>query len=154
MDGLCYPDNICDQDYDTWEREYLHRENTINYLDLQDQSEYILFCSYFQLNQLIDVQPTQGSKYLRSITEPFSDEMRLDAERVKNWLNLLQLQLHGMESEDKLHASGHASGKEIRETLERINPKQIIPVHTEKPEYLEKHFRNIRKPVTGKTIKI
>ena len=120
--GLNYPENISNQDYATWQREYLHRDNTINYIDLQDQNEYILVCSYFQLNQLIDVKPVHGSKYLRSITEPFSDEMRLDAERVRNWLDLLKLELHGMGSEDKLHASGHASGREVKETLEQINP--------------------------------
>ena len=150
--GLCYPSNIVDQDYSTWEREYLHRDNTVNYLDLQDQNEYILVCSYFQLNQLIDIKPVPGSKYLRSITEPFSDEMRLDAERVHNWLDLLKLELHGMGSEDKLHASGHASGREVRETLMQINPKMIIPVHTEKPDHLKQHFENITLPKYGSTI--
>ena len=150
--GLCYPSNICDQDYSTWEREYLHRDNTVNYLDLQDQNRYILVCSYFQLNQLIDIKPVSGSKYLRSITEPFSDEMRLDAERVHNWLNLLKLELHGMGSEDKLHASGHASGREVKETLEQINPKMIIPIHTEKPDHLKQYFDNITQPIYGSTI--
>jgi ribonuclease J len=119
---------------------------------LQDQNEYIFVCSYWQLNQLIDVKPVPGSKYLRSITEPFSDEMRLDAERVRNWLNLLKLDLHGMGSEDKLHASGHASGREVKETLEKINPKMIIPVHTEKPDHLKQFFGNINPPEYGKPI--
>jgi len=154
VDGLCYPDNICDQDYSTWEREYLHRDNTVNYLDLQDQNEYILVCSYFQLNQLIDIQPVSGSKYLRSITEPFSDEMKLDAERVKNWLDLLKLELHGMDSEDKLHASGHASGREVKETLETIKPKKIIPIHTENPDHFKQFFGNVEKPLIGKTIEL
>ena len=126
----------------------------MNYLDLQDQNEYILVCSYFQLNQLIDVKPTPGSKYLRSITEPFSDEMKLDAERVRNWLDLLKLELHGMDSMDKLHASGHASGKEVRETLESISPKLIIPVHTEKPDHLKQFFGNVKKPIIGETIEL
>jgi ribonuclease J len=152
IDGLCYPDNICDQDYSTWERDFLNRDNTINYLDLQNQRDYILVCSYFQLNQLLDVKPDLGSKYLRSITEPFSDEMRLDAERVKNWLNLLELDLHGMESEDKLHASGHASGKEVKETMEKINPKMIIPIHTDKPDHLKQYFDTISLPKYGSTI--
>ncbi len=57
--GINYPENISNQDYATWQREYLHRDNTINYIDLQDQNEYILVCSYFQLNQLIDVKPVR-----------------------------------------------------------------------------------------------
>lgn len=152
--GLCYPDTVCNQDYSTWEREYLNRPNTINFQDLQDEQEYIFICSYFQINQLIDVKPTSDSKYIRSITEPFSDEMKLDAERIKNWLNLLNLDLHGMESEDNLHASGHASGKEIQASLEKINQKTIIPIHTEYPDHLKHHFNNISCPKYGKTIEI
>jgi len=150
--GIDYPEKIVDQDYSTWQRDYLHRDNIINYLDLQDQNEYIMVCSYFQLNQLIDVKPVPGSKYLRSITEPFSDEMRLDAERVLNWLDLLKLDLHGMGAEDKLHASGHASGKEVKETLEKINPKMIIPIHTDEPKHLKQYFDTIKLPKYGSTI--
>jgi mRNA degradation ribonuclease J1/J2 len=78
--------------------------------------------------------------------------MRLDAERVQNWLDLLKLELHGMGSEDKLHASGHASGREIKETLEQINPKIIIPIHTKKPGHLKQHFDNIILPELGSSI--
>jgi ribonuclease J len=150
--GVDYPEKIVDQDYATWQRDYLHRDNVINYLDLQDQNEYIMVCSYFQLNQLLDVKPVPGSKYLRSITEPFSDEMRLDAERVQNWLDLLKLDLHGMGSEDKLHASGHASGTEVKETMEKINPKMIIPIHTDEPKHMKQYFDTIKLPKYGSTI--
>jgi ribonuclease J len=139
IDGVCIPQNICYQDYATWERKYLDYPNTINYLDLKNHSEYIFFCSYFQLNELVDVEPVQGSKYIRSITEPFSDEMRLDAKRVVNWLKLFGLEFHGMENKDKLHASGHASGNEIFATLDRIKPKQVFPIHTENPDMFRKH---------------
>jgi len=143
VDGLCFPGNICDQDYSTWEREYLRRDNTINHLDMAEQSEYILVCGYFQLNELVDVQPVPGSKYIRSITEPFDDEMKLDAERVKNWLDLFGLELHGMSNEDRLHASGHADGAQVVETLKKLNPKTVIPVHTENPVFLKDHLDNV-----------
>ena len=154
VDGICYPGNIRDQDYGTWEREYLHRENTVNFLDLQDQKEYLLVMSYFQLNQLIDVNPVEGSKYLRSVTEPFSDEMRLDAERVQNWLDLFKLDLYGMESEDKLHASGHASGPELKDILHKIRPKNVIPIHTEHPELFHDFSHNIMLVERGETYQI
>ena len=143
IDGVCIPENICDQDYATWERKYLDYPNTINYLDLKDQSEYMLFCSYFQLNELVDVDPVHGSKYIRSITEPFNDEMKLDAERVYNWLNLFDLDLHGMDNKDKLHASGHASGPEIFETISKIEPKKVFPIHTEKPEIFRDNCQQV-----------
>ncbi|MBT6604712.1 hypothetical protein HOB36_06460 [Candidatus Bathyarchaeota archaeon] len=80
--------------------------------------------------------------------------MRLDAERVQNWLNLLKLDLHGMESTDKLHASGHASGLEVKETMEKINPKMIIPIHTDKPDHLKQYFDTITLPKYGSTISL
>jgi len=145
IEGVCYPENIYKMDYSSWEREMLCRDNTVDHIDLQDQSEYILYCSYFQLNELIDIKPVEG-RYIRSITEPFSDEMRLDADRVKNWLDLLNLELYGMNKEDKLHASGHANGVEISDMLEKINPIMIIPIHTEKPEYLKERFSGVKLP--------
>ncbi len=154
IDGEFYPGNIRDQDYGTWEREYLHRDNTVNYLDLQNQKEYLLVISYFQLNQLIDVMPVEGSKYLRSVTEPFSDEMRLDAERVQNWLDLFKLDLYGMESEDKLHASGHASGSELKDTLQKIKPKNVIPIHTEHQELFQDFWSNVIIVERGETYQI
>ncbi|MHA1972499.1 MAG: MBL fold metallo-hydrolase RNA specificity domain-containing protein, partial [Candidatus Hodarchaeales archaeon] len=154
IDGLCFPGNICEQDYSTWEREYLGRANTINYLDMAEQSEYIFICGYFQLNELVDVQPVPGSKYIRSITEPFDDKMELDAERVRNWLDLFGLELYGMSNEDKLHASGHANGAQVIDTLRKLDAKTVIPIHTEKPDYLKSEFGNVWIPKYGTTYSI
>jgi ribonuclease J len=154
IEGVSFPANIRDQDYSTWEREYLHKDNTINHCDLTDQSEFILICGYFQLNELIDVQPNPGSKYIRSITEPFTDEMRFDAERVINWLDLLKLELYGMKGDEKLHASGHANGSQIIDMINEISPEMVIPIHTENPEFLKQHFNNITQPKYGSTISL
>ena len=149
IEGVCYQRNVADRDYKKWEQEYLHRDNTINYCDLTDQSEFILICNYFQLNELIDIKPVSGSKYIRSITEPFNDDMKKDAERVKNWLDLVGLDLYGITGDEKLHASGHANGVQIVDMINEISPKIVIPIHTEKPDYLYKYFNNITQPKLG-----
>lgn len=46
----------------------------------------------------------------------------------------------------------HASGREVKETLEKINPKMIIPIHTAKPGNLKQYFDTIRLPKYGSTI--
>ncbi|MDP2968607.1 MAG: alpha/beta hydrolase, partial [Deltaproteobacteria bacterium] len=46
--------------------------------------------------------------------QPFDEEMELDARRIDNWLNLFKLKQHGRKPDDGLHASGHASGDELR----------------------------------------
>jgi mRNA degradation ribonuclease J1/J2 len=46
----------------------------------------------------------------------------------------------------------HASGREVRETMEKINPKMIILIHTDKPEHLKQHFDNVTHQKLGVTI--
>ncbi len=54
--------------------------------------------------------------------------MDLDEERKKNWLEHFGIQLFSA------HASGHASGNEIRNMIDRIAPQHLIPIHTEHPD--------------------
>lgn len=152
--GMCIPSELCDQDYDTWEKEYLNRENCVCYENLGDQSEIMFYCNYFQLTELIDVKPSPGSVYLRSMTEPFDVEMELDAKRIDNWLDLFSLKQYGRKTEDGLHASGHASGTEIIEMLRTIHPKRIIPIHTEHPTHLSKEFTGVTIAQLGETIEL
>ena len=49
------------------------------------QKEFMFYCSDFNLQELIDVKPAEGSSYIRSSTEPFSEEMELNVERIRNW---------------------------------------------------------------------
>jgi ribonuclease J len=103
----------------------------------------MFYCNYFQLNELIDVKPANGSVYIRSVTEPFDEEMELDARRIDNWLNLFKLKQYGRKPDDGLHASGHASGDELRSMIEEMNPRRIVPVHTEHPETFRAAFSNV-----------
>jgi mRNA degradation ribonuclease J1/J2 len=47
-----------------------------------------------------------------------------------NWISKFRLQFE----REKYHASGHAPGIHIREMINKIKPKKIFPIHTEKPE--------------------
>ena len=38
----------------------------------------------------------------------------------------------------QIHASGHASGNELQEFVDKVKPKKLVPVHTLKP----KRFNN------------
>jgi len=135
-----YPQNIVEQDYYKWEREYLHLDNTINAKDIRKRQEhYLFYCNYFQLNELVDVDPKPGSRYVRSVCEPFSDEMLFDERRVKNWLELF-----GLGEAYQIHASGHASGPEITKMISKINPKIIYPVHTESSAFFGQRFKQAK----------
>lgn len=143
IEGMCIPEEVCKQDYKIWEREYLQKDNCVCFSDLTNHSEYMFYCNYFQLNELIDIKPTNGSVYIRSITEPFDEEMTLDARRIDNWLNLFSLTQYGRRSEDGLHASGHATGPEIRDMVLEIDPRIIVPIHTEHPETFSSMSQNV-----------
>jgi len=134
-----YPQNIVEQDYDKWERKYLYKENTINYQDIREnQGQFMFYCNYFQLNELVDVAPKMGSHYVRSVCEPFSDEMLFDERRVQNWLDLF-----GLGEPFQIHASGHASGPEIMSMIKRIEPDIIYPIHTESTDIFTKEFDQV-----------
>jgi ribonuclease J len=83
------------------------------------------------LNELIDIKPNSGI-YIRSITEPFSEDMIIEENRVKNWLRHFKLlPIH------QVHASGHANGNEIKKMIREIQPRKLVPIHTEFPQFFK-----------------
>jgi ribonuclease J len=120
-----------EQDYETWERDFIFRNNSITYEDLcKNPHKYVITMSMWEIGQLVDIQP-QNAIWIKSSCEPFCDEMELDEERKKKWLTHFKIQ------EFFAHASGHASGNEIRNIIKEINSKNVIPIHTERPELFE-----------------
>lgn len=127
---------IRNEDYESWERDFLDR--AICYKDLRDsQSNYLMFCSNSDLKELIDIKPVKGSVYIKSVCEPFDVEMEMDWERVMNWIE------HFGISVNSTHVSGHASGNQLKDFVEQVSPKTIIPIHTESPKTYEKWSRNV-----------
>jgi len=124
-----FPEEQYEKDYQTWEKEYPDADNVILAEEIsKNQEKYVMFMNYFQLNNLLDIKPKKGSIHIRNITEPFNEDMVLDQKRIDSWLRLF-----GLKPEHKIHASGHASGPHILKMIEKINPKTLIPIHTEKP---------------------
>lgn len=129
-DDPSYPESIRLQDYQKWERELLNLPNTITAEDLREKPrEYIFRCDFAELKHLLDIEPPGGSIFIRSVTEPVDEEMEIDKRRVDNWLKLV-----GLYPYTQLHCSGHASGMDIANMINSIQPKHIIPIHTEYPD--------------------
>src|SRR5437867_5309474 len=91
------------------------------------QSELLLQLDFYQLTELVDLKPIEHSPFIHSKSEPFDEE---DVEeRVRdNWLRRFGLQ------HVQIHASGHCSMPEIQDMVRAIDPKVVIPVHTEHPD--------------------
>lgn len=142
IDREDYPDEIRKKDYDEWEQKYMDNGNVVSYKDIRDrQKDFVFYCNFFQLKELIDVRPKEGSNYIRSLVEPFSEDMELDEKRVNNWMKHF-----GLYPMHQIHASGHAPGTEIKRMINEMKPKKVIPVHTEHPMEFKK--------IAGKGIKV
>jgi ribonuclease J len=93
--------------------------------------KYVVSMNLWEIKHLIDIQP-RNAIWIKSSCEPFNEDMNLDEERKKNWLKLYNIE------QFNIHASGHASGKQIHEMIKNINPERVIPIHTEHPELYRK----------------
>jgi ribonuclease J len=55
---------------------------------------------------------------------------------------------------ERVHISGHISGKELEEFISKIKPDCVIPIHTEHPEEFKKFHKNVKITKRGETIEI
>jgi len=114
-----------EQEYDKWERPFINMENSMIASNLKENPEkYVVSMSIWEIKELIDIQP-KNAIWIKSSCEPFCEDMELDEERKKNWLKHFKIK------EYFAHASGHASGIEIKDMLKQINAEEVIPIHTE-----------------------
>jgi ribonuclease J len=88
-----------------------------------------------------------GSCYIRSACEPFDIEMELDLKKAENWLTHF-----GLYPYIQSHASGHLNYDEIKDGIETIQPKALIPVHTQHPEVFQTLHNNVILPERGAAI--
>ncbi len=72
--------------------------------------------------------------------------MEIDEAKMVNWLDFFNID-YDFEIKNKQktfvrrHVSGHASGPELKELIERVNPAKIIPIHTEHLELFEAMYK-------------
>lgn len=150
-----WPKKLVDEDYAAWERDLVHASNAVGADYIREhQRECVMYCSDFGLSSLIDVRPKGGSTFIRSQTEPFSDEMESDHRRVKRWLD--HFKLGGGENgwATHSHVSGHGTGDQIKRIVENAGPKLVIPIHTEKAEMFKGFHDNVRLVSRGSTIDV
>ena len=131
-----------------WEKDllkcYRDKGKTVQPEDIRrDEGDYILCLSFWDINELIDIRPSSGGMYIYSSSEAFNEEQRIDIERLRRWIDHFGLFPAGVpdaqtgkvaETDRGLHSSGHASASELLEIIEAINPRIVIPIHTEAPE--------------------
>jgi len=139
-----------EKDYYLWERPYL--ENFVGCKHVQDCSDKCLLnLDLYNFTELVDINP-KGGHFIHSMSEPFSEGGmdQIEQEVMINWLNHFKMKFH------QVHASGHISPKELKEVVKKINPKQLFPIHTDRPEMFNRLIKKVRivRPIVGKEIEI
>lgn len=152
-----------------WEKQILEKfdEKAVEPHEIAgNPGSYVLCFSFWDINNLMDIKP-EGGKYIYSTSEAFSEEQKLDIERLWKWLQFFDLEAVGfdvrkedgetrLDFESGYHCSGHASPEELLEMVEKIDPETVIPVHTENPEFFKKNLRDrdVKIPQIGDSIEI
>ncbi len=104
------------------------------------QAELLLQLDFWTLNELIDIQPTPGTTFIHSKSEPIEEDD--EVERIlRNWVRFFRLRRF------QYHASGHMSEREIGEMVRQIAPEAVVPVHTEHPERFTRFGPRVVQPV-------
>jgi len=130
---------------DQWEKDVL-AEFSGNVTDAGEikraPGKYLLSLSYWDIGALIDIEPAGGT-YIYSASEAYDEEQLIDHARLEHWLDHFHLtKVGGLPGAEKgpYHASGHIDGPGMEWVIETVNPKKILPVHTQKFEWFEKRW--------------
>ena len=126
-----------------------HLDNGVRAFQIRkNPCKYVLMFSYWDANELFDLISIDNQskvRYISASTEPFNEEMEIDETKMVNWLDFFNI-TYDYERKDeqkffvRRHVSGHASKNELRELIEKINPKKIIPIHTDHPKVFKDMF--------------
>jgi len=109
-----------------WEAPLL--EGALPAADVRSRErEFLLALDLMHFPEMIDLRPSEGSPFVHSMSEPFSED-DVDDRVMHNWLEHFGLRFHQM------HASGHASGSELEAIVRHVGARRVVPVHTEAPE--------------------
>jgi ribonuclease J len=144
-----FPGDIQEQDYSVWERPYAFSPHAVMDHDIrQQQDRFVVYMDFFHLQAMIDLNPVPGSTFIRSVVEPFNEDMELDEVRVGHWMGRYGLEVH------QCHASGHASGEDLARLVEAIAPRVVVPIHTERPDAFKGLHDDVRPPVLGASLEL
>jgi len=139
---------FCEKDYYTWEREFM--PNMITYREIAKKpKEYVMHLGFYRLMELVYLQP-KNADFIYSMSEHFYEGEDNEEQRTiwENWMKHFGIKFH------KAHCSGHISKQDLKEFIKKVNPKVLIPVHTENPEEFRKFHPNVKIPEKEKKIEI
>jgi len=126
---------FAESDYFIWERPFLEKAVNYDYVH-ENESKLMLNLDLSGFTELVDVKPAKGGHFIHSMSEPFSEE-DVSIDVMDRWLQHFGLRFH------QIHASGHCPTKDLAQIINEIQPKKLIPIHTEHPQLFKELFKSI-----------
>ena len=83
--------------------------------------------------------------YVYGKAEPFKEEMEMSFRRLIRWVELCGLKL------EYAHTSGHMYPRDVERLVSEINPRVLVPIHTEHPELFGQWAAKVLIPQPGET---
>jgi len=127
--------------YRKWEKQVMdqYSNKIVDVFEIsKQQCEVVLAMSFYDLEQLVEINPGPGSCYVLSASEPFNEEMEIDFERLVNWLKHYGLpQYH-------VHVSGHVTPLQLKSIMKKISATTIFPIHTEHADLFAKFMKDLK----------
>ena len=118
---------------------------------LREPGRYLLYTSS-GAHTLLHFLPPDGrivpGTYIYGKAEPFKEEMELSFRRLLKWIKLCGLKL------EYAHTSGHMYEKDIERLVSEINPKVIVPIHTEHPSLFRNWSDGVHIPSFEETLEV
>ncbi len=167
---LIYKDKNSEGDYSPdrkWEEFFFNLKNTITTEEIhKNQGDIIFIGGYFDVNRIFsEIRPVPGSVYIRPFRTYEEGSLEeedilpeIEAERLASLVRMEQwLRVYNLFWETKMpYISGHATSSDVIRAVKEINPKNVIPIHTEHPKYFASLLRdtniNVIIPEKGKEI--
>ena len=129
-----------------WEKPLLEEALTSDEVRAKG-GRYLLALDLMHFPELIDLRPPKGTPFIHSMSEPFSED-DVDDRVMHNWLDHFGLAFHQM------HASGHASERELFDIVRSVRPGSVYPIHTQHPEAFRAAGPGVRLPELGQAYPI
>ena len=99
----------------------------------KNQKDILMSLDLEHFAELVDIRPKAGSCFIRSRSGPF-EENDISDMVLRNWLKHFGLDFH------EIHASGHCSMSEVFNVVAEIDPRKVVPVHTQHPDLFNSHL--------------
>ena len=119
--------------------------------------------SFYDVLRLLDID-AGGGTWIYSTSEPYNEEQVLDINRLRQWVDLLQMRMLGRlgddPSQERFHASGHATGADLLEFIEIARPQRLMPIHLESAglDFYRRHVPamgiELAEPVWGEAVEV